>query len=286
MALVPPPLWFDGRSGPTAGVPAADVTALHGRLLSIEARLDVLEGRDPTGAACGAAAEAAGGLTEGAVVYVDASGADEKAPTASAEEVSRMDAARRSVEGYARRKLGERTTLRFTRVPTTYYEHDLEWRARVTRAKSTMHIAKTIVMENTRAPPEVKDCSDPRLSKYYCVLVQYATRLNTDKVRKFLASMNAGKVGSKFFNPRLCPEEVSADLTGWIKGAVVPLAMKTDIPCVVSDKIVELDTVILGAGHVDLKVELPVPQLLELLATRGDGDDNPPFVIECATLDE
>lgn len=37
-------------------------------------------------------------------------------------------------------------------------------------------------MANTRAPEHVTGCEDPRLSKYYMVIVQYAARLNSEKV--------------------------------------------------------------------------------------------------------
>lgn len=139
-------------------------------------------------------------------------------------------------------------------------------------------------MENTRAPEGIVDCTDAHLSKYYCVIVQYATKLNTDRIRKFLQKMNAGAVSSKCFNPRLCPEDVSDSITGYQKGAVCPLAMATDIPVIVSDKILALDPpiVILGGGHVDLKVEISVKHLLKLLQTRGEGELLPPFIVECA----
>ena len=291
-------LWFDARSvhvdvGGEASDESSRSVAIYHRLLKLESLIYDRGGSSDASSSSSLAVGDGGGDCDSldffpldglrvGVMYDDVSLADAAAPRASEASVAAMDDARFRITKYVRSKLGDRTTLRFVRVPTTYYDHDLAWRARITKAPSEMHIAKTIVMENTRAPPEVKDCSNPKLSKYYAVMVQYARRLNTDRVRKYLAGMNTGVLGSKFFNPRLCPEELSEQLTGFEKGAVVPLAMNTDIPAVVAKHIAEdLSTVILGGGHVDLKLHLPVSHLLELLRTRGDDDALPPFIVDC-----
>lgn len=83
--------------------------------------------------------------------------------------------ARRGCRGY-----------RFVRVPVPYYEKPLEFRAERVGAASKDHLCKTMVMENTRAPDDVTDCSNPKLSKYYMVLVQYSAAIDAEKLKAFV----------------------------------------------------------------------------------------------------
>ncbi|CAI5993996.1 unnamed protein product [Closterium sp. NIES-65] len=56
------------------------------------------------------------------------------------------------------------------------------------------------VMTNTQAPAEVVDCSNPRYSKYYVIVIQYSARLNAEKVRNFVYALNNGTVPKKRIN--------------------------------------------------------------------------------------
>ena len=76
--------------------------------------------------------------------------------------------------------------FRFVRVPGPYYEKPLEFRAERVGAASRDHLCKTMVMENTRAPDDVTDCSNPKLSKYYMVLVQYTAAIDAEKLKAFV----------------------------------------------------------------------------------------------------
>eukprot|EP00955_Chlamydomonas_euryale_P050472 354565-Chlamydomonas_euryale.AAC.3 len=94
-------------------------------------------------------------------------------------------------------------------------------------------------MENTKAHASVDGWKDPRNSKYYLVLVQYSARLATDKINKFVWSMNS--LGTKFYNMRLCKPEVNDQLTGFRHNAVSPVGMaEPDVPIIMSHKIAEL----------------------------------------------
>eukprot|EP00976_Prorocentrum_cordatum_P026005 527524-Prorocentrum_minimum.AAC.1 len=73
-----------------------------------------------------------------------------------------------------------------------------------------------MVMENTKAPAEVVDCSDRHFSKYYLVMVPYTAPLSAEKAKKWLYDHNNGKYPKSRINLRLCPEEVSAQLTGCV----------------------------------------------------------------------
>jgi len=74
----------------------------------------------------------------------------------------------------------------FVRVAGPYYDRPLSFRASRVGALSTAHLCKTMVMENTRAPAHVVDCSNPKLSKYYMVLVQYEATIDAEKLRRFV----------------------------------------------------------------------------------------------------
>ncbi|KAJ1392658.1 YbaK/aminoacyl-tRNA synthetase-associated domain superfamily [Sesbania bispinosa] len=118
----------------------------------------------------------------------------------------------------------------FKRVPPDYYDWPLEARRDVLAAYSVDHLCKSIVLVNTQAPSNVVDCSDPKNSKYYVVVVQYTARFNAEAVKNFLYSLNNGSIAKKKFNLRLAPEEISTELTGYGHNAVTCIGMKTDIP--------------------------------------------------------
>lgn len=85
---------------------------------------------------------------------------------------------------------------RFVHAPHNYYSRNLLYRKYETAhtiipptstvyrdvlgAASVFHLCKSIVFENTKAPPDVVDCSNPRNSKYYLVITQYAYKLVCD----------------------------------------------------------------------------------------------------------
>lgn len=74
-----------------------------------------------------------------------------------------------------------------------------------------VQLCKSIVLENTQLPVDAPDFGDPHASRYVCVVVQYATRLNTDKLRRHLHRAHktaGGRLPVKCYNLRLCPEEV------------------------------------------------------------------------------
>lgn len=89
-------------------------------------------------------------------------------------------------------------------------------------------LCKTIVFENLACTRE--DCADPRNSKYYCVIVQYEAKLDTEKLRAFVHSLNDNKVPKKRFNFQLASAETSDRLTGYTHNAVTPYGMFENIP--------------------------------------------------------
>jgi hypothetical protein len=66
-------------------------------------------------------------------------------------------------------------TTKFQRVPGHYYDLSLEQRANLLKTTS-LHLCKSIILQNTACSHErIDDISE---SKYYCVIIQYAHKLN------------------------------------------------------------------------------------------------------------
>ncbi|CAM6118219.1 unnamed protein product [Calypogeia fissa] len=162
----------------------------------------------------------------------------------------------------------------FRRVPGDYYGRSFEERRDLLGAASVDHLCKSIVMVNTQAHESVVDCSDRNNSKYYVIVVQYTARLNAEKVRQFVYSLNNGKIPKKRFNLRLAPEEESNRLTGFEHNAVTPFGMRTNIPVILSDAIVKLNPAFfwLGGGEVDLKLGIRTEEFVKMIN---------PFVVDC-----
>ncbi|GFR50353.1 hypothetical protein Agub_g12562, partial [Astrephomene gubernaculifera] len=166
------------------------------------------------------------------------------------------------------------SAARFVRVPADYYDQPLEYRRACLQAEHVDQLCKSIVMENTRAHPEVRGWEDPRHSKYYCVIVQYTARLHADKLKMALLELGGRKYGRQYYNMRLAPEEVNDELTGFSHNAVTPICMRERLPIVLSHRITQLPAgrFWLGAGEVDLKVGLSVEEFVRAYQ---------PFVIDC-----
>ena len=162
---------------------------------------------------------------------------------------------------------------RFVRAPPDYYANPLEYRLGVVGAASVHHLCKSIVMENTRVQPD-----EPGVIKYWLVIVQYTAKLHSDKLRTFVQSAHSGggaPLSKSRINMRLCPEDVSATLTGYVNNAVSPIGLATSLPIIMSHRIAALapdDQFWLGAGEVDLKVGLSAADFVKAYA---------PHVVDC-----
>ncbi|KAL3693182.1 hypothetical protein R1sor_006833 [Riccia sorocarpa] len=165
-------------------------------------------------------------------------------------------------------------TFLFKRVPADYYERSFLERRDLLGASSIDHLCKSIVMVNSQAPDNIKDCSDRNNSKYYLIVIQYTARLNAEKVRQFVYSLNNGRLPKKKINMRLAPEAESNALTGFEHNAVTPFGMLTNIPVILSDAIVRLQPEFfwLGGGEVDLKLGIRTQDFIRILD---------PFIADC-----
>ncbi len=157
------------------------------------------------------------------------------------------------------------------RVPSQlhYYEQSLEWRREFISAPSKDHLCKSIVMENTSFDSAFQS---PHYQQFYCVIIQYTTKINSDKLMKLgrqIQNESASKesrLGKKAFHFRLVPEETSFQLTGYRHNAVTPFAMTEKMPMILSDSIATLQPgyFYLGGGAIDLKIRVAIQALLTL----------------------
>ncbi|GAB2209951.1 hypothetical protein Droror1_Dr00027180 [Drosera rotundifolia] len=131
-------------------------------------------------------------------------------------------------------------------------------------------------LTNTQAQSHVTDCTNPRNSKYYVVVVQYTARFNAEMVKNFLYSINGGEVPKKKFSLRLALEETSATLTGYEHNAVRCIGMKTEIPVILDEAIGKLspDFFWLGGGEVDLKMGIRTTEFIDFFK---------PFIVKCTS---
>ncbi|KAK9821787.1 hypothetical protein WJX81_003368 [Elliptochloris bilobata] len=111
---------------------------------------------------------------------------------------------------------------RFVRVPGNYYSEKLSFRAACLGASSIEQLCKSIVLVNTCLPPELPDFGTPFASRYMAA---------------------GGRLSQKAYNLRLCPEELSERLTGFVHNAVTPIGTATpEMPVVLSHRILKLGT--------------------------------------------
>jgi prolyl-tRNA editing enzyme YbaK/EbsC (Cys-tRNA(Pro) deacylase) len=154
------------------------------------------------------------------------------------------------------------TSSKFQWVPTDYYDHPLSWRQQVLKALTVSHLCKAVVLENTHCTNN--DCSDPRNSRYYTVVLQYVRRFDSDKVMRFIRGLNEG-IGKKNFNFRLAAK--GDELTGFSHNAVVPFGTRTKIPIILDQEILQLNPrhFWMGGGHVDCKLRIDTDEFVALL---------------------
>ena len=81
-------------------------------------------------------------------------------------------------------------------------------------------------------------------------------RYSSHKFSKLLRSLTKAPISKVKLH--FCDEETSLALTGFGHNGVCPIGMKTPIPVVLSEKILEWERFWLGGGHVDLKLNLIV----------------------------
>lgn len=188
--------------------------------------------------------------------------------------------------------------LKFSRVnlyhvPENYYEMSLQQRATLMGAVSVNHLCKSMVVENVQYDPESPHAGtgNPFYSQYYCVVLQYTKKLAADKLTRFITrgfnewvaseqgrnddknkkdkDSTRERVGKSNFQFVLADQEVGERLTGYGKGAMLPIGMDSasEVVVVLSHHINELlpRMFYMGGGEVDVKSEVSVDETIEKL---------------------
>lgn len=92
---------------------------------------------------------------------------------------------------------------------SNYYDLTYTERKNILNAASEAHLCKSIIMENTAYNEEVNDRYYP---KYICVIIQFITKINAEKVMKLIKTIQnekgAVKQGRNRFHFRLVDEKV------------------------------------------------------------------------------
>jgi hypothetical protein len=95
------------------------------------------------------------------------------------------------------------------RAPKNYYQLKLKDRKEILNAPSEHYLCKSIVMENTAFQEEYQG---EHYQRYYCVIIQYTTEINSEKIAKAMRDLqnqhSPHKLGKKNFHFRLVPSEV------------------------------------------------------------------------------
>ena len=96
------------------------------------------------------------------------------------------------------------------RAEPNYYQLTLEQRRDVLKAPHTTYLCKSLIMENTAFQ---KENESEYYQRYYCVVIQYKTEVNSEKIAKWMRDVQnekcAQKLGKRSFHFRLVPPDVN-----------------------------------------------------------------------------
>ncbi|TDH74169.1 hypothetical protein CCR75_001130 [Bremia lactucae] len=188
----------------------------------------------------------------------------------------RLDSLERSLDDLKRIKRvnlhlqhGKLSSAALKTVPSDYYSWSLAQRASVLGCKIP-HLCKTIIMENIACINSGNE--DPLNSRYYCVVLQYNSKLDSEQLRRFVRDSipEADRPAKKKFNFQHAPEKVSEELTGFQHNGVSTFGTKTRVPVIVSGAIADLKPsfIWLGGGAELIKLRISVQDLVQALKAR------------------
>lgn len=116
-------------------------------------------------------------------------------------------------------------------------------------------------MENTRATTE--DCSNPLNSRWYAVIIQYTSRLDTKKLEKFVRGLTSGSIRNYHF--RSAKDKDLVSLTNSEYNGVCPIGNKVNIPIILSERLTSQSGFMwVGGGEPDLKLGLYLNEFIKI----------------------
>eukprot|EP01080_Neovahlkampfia_damariscottae_P012303 gene12303-5977_t len=151
----------------------------------------------------------------------------------------------------------------FKQVPKNYYDTPLEERRKSLNASSIHHLCKSMIIENSQC--REKGIENKMNSQFYCVVLQYTSKLNSNKIMNYLREINQGKISKSQYSIQLADLGLSEKMTGFKRNAVTPIASKTKIPVILDNRILNLkpEYIWLGAGEVDWKIEISIQEFIK-----------------------
>lgn len=148
-------------------------------------------------------------------------------------------------------------------------------------ASSIHQLCKTILMENTKGTRT--DCEDKNNSRFYAVIIQYTSRLDTQMLFKFVRGLIPGSSRNHYHFRSAKPEDVTK-LTNAEFNGVCPVGNKVNIPVILSARLTSLPSgfMYVGGGEPELKLGFGVDDFVKKtgcfvadIAVDGRDDDNP-----------
>jgi len=172
------------------------------------------------------------------------------------------------------------------RVPRDYYELPLVQRAKLL-SSPVKQLCKTLVLENvgpSSSPPLplpldwTKNKAFLPQSRFIAVVVPYVQKLDIETLARFVRS-SATSSDCVLPPVKLVHAENGDKLTGFPFNGVTVFGGKIEMPIIVCKVLLEASYVWLGGGEVDLKLRIPVPQLMlyshacDCSIERDSGDE-------------
>lgn len=153
---------------------------------------------------------------------------------------------------------------KFYHVPSYYYDLTLLQRRDLLGASDINQLCKSIIFENTYCTHN--NVNDPSDSRYYAVIVQYASRFDTELLKDVIHVLRKpnDRIPRSKFHFKLATEEDSYRISGFKHNAISPYGMMIDIPFVICERILETSPICfyLGGGRVDVKLCLPTKDFI------------------------
>lgn len=151
--------------------------------------------------------------------------------------------------------------------PSNYYDQPIAGRAKILGAPNTMHLCKSLLLENKKCPIGK---GSPTFPRFVMVVVQYEATLNVRKLSNAVRALKpvADRVDYSSFDFRVASSEDNDRLTGFKHNAVAPFGLvgkdneKDGMLMVLAEAIVPLRFFWMGGGHVRLKLGMSVPEFV------------------------
>jgi prolyl-tRNA editing enzyme YbaK/EbsC (Cys-tRNA(Pro) deacylase) len=135
-------------------------------------------------------------------------------------------------------------------VPEPYYDWPLEQRAAALAAPSTLHLCKSLLLENKKAVVSGPDFElHPR---FVLVVLQYQAELSTDLLTKSIRRLRPVQErldASSNFDWRVADAADNDRITGYQFNSVTPFGLQEDVPIYLSSAVVDLGYIWMGGGQ-------------------------------------